>query len=231
MIHDGAGPSGTGTEPTGWMLGSANAGVLDANSVIQAATAAASLPMADEPIRCRRGASPVLNLCMRSLAEISDRLDIQQLLVDYATAIDHRRFDDLDRIFTPDAYIDYRAMGGIDGDFPTVKAWLAEVLPNFPAYCHLIGNFDITLHGDTATARTMCLNPMQLSGSGDQGPRGQERSDSGDQGPRGQERSDSGDQGGQVLFCALWYDDELVRTADGWRLTRRVEAKCLTKLV
>lgn len=38
---------------------------------------------------------------MLSLEEISDRLQIQQLLVDYSTAIDQRRFDDLDRVFTP----------------------------------------------------------------------------------------------------------------------------------
>jgi hypothetical protein len=151
---------------------------------------------------------------MLSLAEISDRLEIQQLLTDYATAIDQRRFADLDRIFTPDAYIDYRAMGGIDGTYPQVKAWLAEVLPNFPAYYHLIGNFDITLAGDTATGRTMCFNPMQLSA-----------------GAAGQERSASGGQGSQILFCALWYDDEFVRTPEGWRMTRRVETKCLDKLV
>jgi len=138
---------------------------------------------------------------MLSLAEISDRLEIQQLLTDYATAIDQRRFDDLDRIFTPDAYIDYRAMGGIDGPYLQVKAWLAEVLPNFPAFCHLNGNFDIRLAGDTATARTMCLNPMRLPGDG------------------------------QILFCALWYDDDFVRTVDGWRLSRRVESKCMDKLI
>lgn len=138
---------------------------------------------------------------MLSLAEVSDRLEIQQLLVDYSAAIDQRRFDDLDRIFTPDAYIDYRVMGGIDGRFPEVKAWLAEVLPNFPAYSHLIGNFDIRVSGDTATGRTLCFNPMQLSAEG------------------------------QILFCALWYDDEFIRTAEGWRLTRRVEDKCMTKMV
>jgi SnoaL-like domain len=43
---------------------------------------------------------------MLSLEEISDRLEIQQLLVDYSTAIDQRRLDDLDKLFTPDAYID-----------------------------------------------------------------------------------------------------------------------------
>jgi hypothetical protein len=51
-------------------------------------------------------------------ADISDRLEIQQPLVDYATAIDTQRFDDLDAVFTADAYIDYRAMGGIDGHYP-----------------------------------------------------------------------------------------------------------------
>jgi hypothetical protein len=138
---------------------------------------------------------------MLSVAEISDRLEIQQLLVDYATAIDQCRFDDLDRVFTPDAYIDYRAMGGVDGVFPTVKAWLAEVLPNFPAFAHLIGNIDLRLAGDTASGRTMCFNPMQLSAEG------------------------------HVLFCALWYDDEFVRTGEGWRISRRVEAKCMDKML
>ena len=53
-----------------------------------------------------RSQDAVLNQDMLSLAEISDRLEIQQLLVDYSTAIDQRRFDDLDKVFTPDAYID-----------------------------------------------------------------------------------------------------------------------------
>jgi hypothetical protein len=147
----------------------------------------------------------VFNRLVLSLEEISDRLEIQQLLVAYSTAIDTRRFDDLDQVFTPDAYIDYRAMGGIDGQFPDVKKWLSEILPNFPAYSHLIGNFDVRVTrdatGDTATSRILCFNPMVL-----------------------------GDDG-QVLFCGLWYDDEFVRTADGWRMTRRVETKCFDKIV
>ena len=96
---------------------------------------------------------------MLSLEEISDRMEIQQLLVDYSTAIDNRRFDDLDRVFTPDAYIDYTAMGGIEGSFPDVKAWLADVLPNFPAYYHMLGNFDIHLDGDTANVPHDLLQP------------------------------------------------------------------------
>jgi hypothetical protein len=148
----------------------------------------------------------VFNRDVLSLEEISDRLEIQQLLVAYSTAIDTRRFDDLDLVFTPDAYIDYRALGGIDGKFPEVKAWLSEVLPNFPAYSHLLGNFDVRItrspEGDTAASRTLCFNPMVLGG----------------------------DQQ-QVLFCGLWYVDEFVRTPDGWRMTRRVEEKCFDKVI
>jgi hypothetical protein len=139
---------------------------------------------------------------MLSLAEISDRLEIQQLLIDYSTAIDRRLFDDLDAVFTSDAYIDYRAMGGIDGQYPEVKAWLAEVLPNFPAYAHMLGNFDVTIEGDKASSRTICFNPMVLPGLEQ-----------------------------QVLFCGLWYEDEFVRTDDGWRMSRRVETKCFDKVV
>ncbi|MBP2453184.1 hypothetical protein JOF57_003097 [Mycolicibacterium lutetiense] len=144
----------------------------------------------------------MLNRDMLSLAEISDRLEIQQLLIDYSTAIDRRLFDDLDAVFTADAYIDYRAMGGIDGQYPEVKAWLAEVLPNFPAYAHMLGNFDVRIEGDKASSRTICFNPMVLPGLEQ-----------------------------QVLFCGLWYEDEFIRTAEGWRMSRRVETKCFDKIV
>lgn len=144
----------------------------------------------------------MFNQRMLSLEEISDRLEIQQLLIDYSTAIDQRRFDDLDRVFTPDAYIDYRVMGGIDGTYPAVKACLAQVLPNFPVYAHMLGNFDVRISGDTASSRTICFNPMVLGGDS-----------------------------GNVMFCGLWYDDEFVRTPEGWRMTRRVEAKCFDKVL
>jgi SnoaL-like domain len=150
--------------------------------------------------------SEVFNRSMLSHAEISDRLEIQQLTVDYSTAIDTRRFDDLDAVFTQDAYIDYTALGGIEGRYPEVKAWLAEVLPNFPMYAHMLGNFSVRIDGDTAASRTICFNPMVLPGDL------------------------KGDKA-QVMFCGLWYDDEFLRTAQGWRMTRRVETKCFQKIL
>jgi hypothetical protein len=52
--------------------------------------------------RIRRG---VKSMAL-SPAEIADRRGIQRLLGDYSTAIGNRRFDDPDKIFTPDACID-----------------------------------------------------------------------------------------------------------------------------
>lgn len=137
---------------------------------------------------------------MLSIDEISDRLEIQQLLVDYCSAIDTRRFDDLDHVFTPDAYIDYRAMGGIDGQYPQVKDWLAEVLPSFLRYAHMLGLPSIGLAGDAATARTFCFNPMVFGGDRP-----------------------------STMLLGLWYEDEFVRTAGGWRMSRRAETKCFDR--
>ena len=150
----------------------------------------------------------VLNRRMLSLGEISDRLEIQQLLVDYSAAIDQRRFDDLDKVFTPDAYIDYRATGGIDGKFPNVKAWLAEVLPIFATYAHMLGLPEIHLAGDSATARTFCFNPMVFGGA----------EPTAEPAPKP-----------KTMLIGLWYEDELVRSPEGWRMSRRVETKCFDR--
>src|SRR3984957_9159932 len=137
-----------GTEPTGCTPVSAQAVALVPTREKTAASAARSFRMATErtgPARLAPsptsllGGAPsgpgrlsliaeVFNRPMLSHAEISDRLEIQQLIVDYSTAIDTRHFDDLDAVFTQDAYIDYTALGGIEGRYPEVKAWLAEVL-------------------------------------------------------------------------------------------------------
>jgi hypothetical protein len=162
--------------------------------------------MAGQPNPATCAAHPaVFNQRMLSQQEISDRLELQQLLVDYSEAIDRRRFDDLDAIFTPDAYIDYRAMGGIDGHYPQIKAWLAEVLPNFAAYAHMLGLPSIRISGDTATARTFCFNPMVLSGHG------------------------SNPEKTTTMLLGLWYDDEFIRTTAGWRMSRRAETKCFDR--
>ncbi len=136
---------------------------------------------------------------MMTLEQLSDQAELQRLAVDYAYAIDERQFDKLDQVFTPDAYIDYRAMGGIDGPYPKVKAWLPEALKHFPGYQHFIGNgrFDVT--GDTAVGKIACFNPMVIPD------------------PQGGAPS--------TIFLGLWYIDRYVRTAQGWRIAERSEIK------
>ena len=137
---------------------------------------------------------------MLDLQEISDRLEIQNQLVCYANALDLRDFDRLDEVFTPDAYIDYRALGGVDGSYTRIKAWLQPILANFPAYFHLNANMEITLDGDEARSRTLCFNPMETP---------------------------LPDGGTQVMFLGLWYRDHWVRTPAGWRISERIEEKSI----
>ncbi|HEY9035950.1 MAG TPA: nuclear transport factor 2 family protein [Pseudomonadales bacterium] len=127
---------------------------------------------------------------------LSDRLEINDLLIEYCDVIDKQDFDRFDRLFTADARIDYTAMGGIAGERDTVREWLKKSLAIFPMTQHLIANSQVKLNGDTATARTMCHNPMNMP---------------------------DGKGGHQVAFLGLWYVDKLVRTADGWRISERVE--------
>lgn len=134
---------------------------------------------------------------MLSLEEISDRLEIQDLLVGYSHAIDFQRWDELDDVFTPDAFIDYTVFGGPSGSYPEIKKYLSETMPMFSAYYHMVSTSKIEVDGDTATGVTICHNPMVL-GEGETE---------------------------HIFICGLWYVDTYVRTADGWRISRRVEEK------
>lgn len=131
-----------------------------------------------------------------SLEELSDKLEIQELAYEYAEAIDQKDFDRLDQVFTRDADIDYSAMGGAKGKYPEVKKFLQDSLPMFDQYYHMVANLHIKLEGDTATGRVMCFNPMGLPVP---------------------------DQAPQMMFLGLFYIDNYVRTADGWRISARAE--------
>lgn len=125
----------------------------------------------------------------------SDIIAIQQLLAAYVHAIDAKDYDALDAVFLPGATIDYRAAGGAVGEWPAMKGWLEQALSAFPLTQHLIGLPLIRLDGDRASARTMLFNPMRLARA----------------------------EGEHLFFVGCTYADDLVRTADGWRIARRVE--------
>jgi 3-phenylpropionate/cinnamic acid dioxygenase small subunit len=130
-----------------------------------------------------------------TLQDIADRIEIDDLLTRYATAVDTKDWDLYATCFTPDAFIDYTAAGGIKGRLPDVRQWLAQVMPLFPMTQHLVTNRVVVVEGDSATCRSCLFNPMGL--------------------PEGD---------GLVLFFeGGYYKDRLVRTAAGWRIAERVE--------
>lgn len=135
---------------------------------------------------------------MLSQQEISDRLEIEELLVRYSHAVDTQDWDAFEEVFTEDAVIDYTEMGGPRGTVKETRAFLESVMPTFSSYQHMVSNTVLELHGDEANGRTICFNPMVV---------------------------DRGDGDTQVFFCGLWYRDLLVRTSGGWRIKDRYEER------
>jgi hypothetical protein len=136
-----------------------------------------------------------------TLQEISDRLEIQDLMVAYSHAVDTRDWDAFDDVFTADATIDYTEMGGSRGTLTETKDFLRNVMPHFSSFQHMVATSKVTLNGDTADGRTICYNPMVM---------------------------DAGNGDPHVFFCGLWYRDHFVRTPAGWRIKERYEEKSYT---
>ncbi len=135
-------------------------------------------------------------MAVMTLQEIADRIEIDNLLTRYATAVDTKDWDLYASCFTPDAFIDYTAAGGIKGTLPEVKEWLAQVMPLFPMTQHVVTNRVVVITGDRATSRCCFFNPMGIS---------------------------DGKRGLTLFFDGGYYNDKLVRTADGWRIAERIE--------
>lgn len=130
----------------------------------------------------------------------NDHQQLQLLVTEYANALDNKDWDRLDQVFTPDAYVDYSAMGGIRGHYPEIKAWLPNALGIFRNNMHFVGNFQFHIDGDNATGQVACMNPLVLPSLIPKLPR--------------------------TVVLGLWYHDEYQRTDDGWRISRRNEQKC-----
>ena len=60
----------------------------------------------------------------KTLQYLLDRLEIEDKVKLYAELIDRKRFDELEQVFTPDAYIDYTASGGIAGPLGEIREYL-----------------------------------------------------------------------------------------------------------
>ncbi|MEV5430763.1 nuclear transport factor 2 family protein [Streptomyces sp. NPDC052701] len=129
-------------------------------------------------------------------ATVRDRLAVDDLVTDYAVAVDDGDWEAYRGLFAPDGRADYRSAGGIEGDAGQVAAWLAGSLRLFPVRQHLIVNRRVRFGireqdtGDTAEVQADYVSPM--SGAGPGAP--------------------------PDLVCGGRYAFALLRTAEGWRL-------------
>lgn len=130
---------------------------------------------------------------MRGDAE--DTIEITQLLYRYAIAIDTKDWKALERVFTPDARIHYAVAGGIELRFPELAGWLARAMSIFKSTQHVITNPLVELSGDVARCSSYLT------------------------GTHVQVRIDSGEE--VLVTEGSRYDDELVRTRDGFRICSR----------
>jgi ketosteroid isomerase-like protein len=140
-----------------------------------------------------------------SVQEISDRLEIQELIARYSYALDSGDFDALDELFTDDAVLDYRATGAIRGSLKEMKEFVADAFTMFDATQHLTTQTLLRFSddGNTAYGKSTCHNPMVFGG----------------------------DNKPKMMVIGLWYIDTYVRTPDGWRFKERTEEQLYSSIV
>ncbi|MFF1544579.1 nuclear transport factor 2 family protein [Streptomyces sp. NPDC058291] len=135
------------------------------------------------------------------LAAVMDRLAVDELITDYAVAVDDGDWPAYRRLFTDDGRADYRSAGGIEGEAVNVASWLADSLQSFAMRQHLIVNRRVRFGvldqdtGDTARVQADYVNPMRLAAG------------------RDGDTADAPD-----FVCGGRYSFDLLRTHDGWRV-------------
>jgi hypothetical protein len=131
-----------------------------------------------------------------SLQEISDRIEIQDLLVRYCYAVDDRNWDAYRKVFTPDAVIDDTVTGGVRSGVEEHVAYMQKALSRILISQHALSTTLLEIRGDEASTRAHCSCPMVVA--------------------LGEGRT-------QVFFQGLWYRHQLVRAPEGWLIKELVE--------
>lgn len=126
--------------------------------------------------------------------ELSDRLEIVDLLHRYAAGLDRRDWELLASVFTEDGVADYSSLElGVNEGPDTIVELCRGALGGLDATQHIITNERIEIDGDRA--RASCYFQAQ--------------------------HVFRGAPGGDNFIVAGTYEDELVRTTAGWRIERR----------
>jgi hypothetical protein len=103
---------------------------------------------------------------MYTLQELSDRVEIGEVIARYSAAVDGHRWELLDDVFTPDADCDFMDIAGFRGDRAALREWLSGGMPPGRKYFHLMGAPSVEIEGDAASVVTPCLNPSPSADGG-----------------------------------------------------------------
>jgi hypothetical protein len=125
------------------------------------------------------------------LAESIEEREIAALLTRYATGIDRRDWAMFETCFTDDVHTDY----GTFGRWSTaaqITAFMREAHSGLGYTLHRLSNIVISVQGQSASARAY-VDALLMPG----------------------------EAGGDVHRAAGFYDDELVKTEQGWRIRFR----------
>jgi hypothetical protein len=131
--------------------------------------------------------------------EISDQIEIEQVLNRYFQSIDTKEWALLDTVFTPDATVHYTT----PGEIKTTYAKMAPIFEMFTASFfftqHMASQIVIHVDGDTAESSNN-LRAVHV------------------------QETHAGEQNTWVVYGT--YHDKLVRTPDGWRIAERTFRGC-----
>ena len=122
---------------------------------------------------------------------IADKQRILELQNRYSYSIDSGNYDKLDAMFTPDAT--YHFVTGSTDNIEALKKTIQEALQPLSSSQHINGNQWAAIEGDRATAGCYFTVHMYKEGLAD----------------------------GEHFEMGGRYEDELIRTSDGWRFTSR----------
>jgi 3-phenylpropionate/cinnamic acid dioxygenase small subunit len=131
-----------------------------------------------------------------SSEQISDRVEIEDVMTRYCYAVDDRKWDVYRGLFTQNAIIDDRVTGGIQSGVEEHIQYLSKALSRVVLSQHAISTVRIDLSAGSAKVRAQCSCPMVLALEGEKT---------------------------QVFFQGLWYRNSFVRTHEGWKISHLVE--------
>jgi hypothetical protein len=134
---------------------------------------------------------------LTSLRVLLDHHEIRQLLLQYFVNVDRRQWTPVKAIFVPRALVDYSDLMPIPDAVPAedVVDRIEAAVALYSVTVHQMGNCDIAVTGDAARSETW-INAHHVYADPDRNE-------------------------GRMPIAGLRYQDDWVRTPDGWRVQHR----------